>query len=425
VVLANTLESAEARTILDALDHLRTHTFASLSRHPNYRLYWFGALGSNIGTWVQMVAQGWLVYQLTGSALYLGAVGFASSIPTLFLSLFGGVLADRFERRRLMIFTQTGSMILAFVLAYLTVTGVVAVWHVATIAFLNGVVNSLNAPVRQTIISDLVTKEDLSNAIAVNSAQFQTSRMLGPAIAGVLIAAFGAGWCFLINGLSFLIVIGALLAMKLAPLPPRQHRSSLLGNVMGGIRYVRGEPVIMMLVGLAAIPSLFAMPYQAMMPAFASAVLGVGADGLGLLMSASGLGALVGALGVASLPKRTPRGRLMVLALLTLGVTLAAFAGSRTLGVASVMLVGVGISSMAYNALNQTYLQTLASDEMRGRVMSLLTLTTFGFQPFGQLEMGSVAELAGPSTAVGLGGLVCACLAVVTLVRRSAVARLA
>ena len=419
------LEPGTTRPRLAALERFRTHTFASLYRHPNYRLYWFGALGSNIGTWVQMVAQGWLVYQLTDSALYLGAVGFASSIPTLFLSLFGGVLADRFERRKLMIFTQTASMLLAFALAYLTMSGVVVVWHVATIAFLNGVVNSLNAPVRQTIISDLVTREDLSNAIAVNSAQFQTSRMLGPAIAGVLVAAVGAGWCFLINGLSFLLVIGALVAMKLPLLAPRQARSSLLENVMGGLAYVRGEPVILLLVGLAAIPSLFAMPYQSIMPAFASAVLGVGADGLGLLMSASGLGALVGALGVASLRQGAPRGRLMILALLALGVTLVAFAGSNSLWLASAMLVGVGISSMAYNALNQTYLQTLASDEMRGRVMSLLTLTTFGFQPFGQLEMGSVAEFAGPGVAVGIGGVVCACLAAVTLVRRSAVARLA
>ena len=192
-------------------------------------------------------------------------------------------------------------------------------------------------------------------------------------------------------------MIGALLAMKLPPLAPRQRRSvAAAATSMGGLTYVRGEPVILLLVGLAAIPSLFAMPYQSMMPAFASAVLGVGADGLGLLMSASGLGALVGALGVASLRQGAPRGRLMVLALLVLGVTLVAFAGSHSLVLASAMLVGVGISSMAYNALNQTYLQTLASDEMRGRVMSLLTLTTFGFQPFGQLEMGSVAEFLGP-----------------------------
>jgi predicted MFS family arabinose efflux permease len=264
----------------------------------------------------------------------------------------------------------------------------------------------------------------LSNAIAVISAQFQTSRMLGPAVAGVLVAAFGPGWCFLINGLSFLLVIAALLAMRLPPMSPRSRRSSIASNVLGGIQYVRGEPTIKLLVGLAAIPSLFAMPYQAIMPAFASSVLGVGASGLGLLMSAAGLGALIGALGVASLPREAPRGRTMILSLLSFGVCLVAFAASRTFALSLLMLVGVGISSMAFNALDQTYLQTLADDEMRGRVMSLLTLTTFGLQPFGQLEMGALATALDPSAAVIVGGSVCAVLAATTLVRRSSVVQL-
>jgi MFS family permease len=372
-----------------------------------------------------MVAQGWLVYQLTGSAFFLGAVGFATAIPTLFLSLFGGVLADRFERRRLMVGTQTGSMLLAFALSYLTLAGHVTVWQIMVISFLNGIVNSLNAPVRQSIVSDLVPKEDLMNAIAMNSAQFQASRMFGPALAGAIVALVGPGWCFFINAVSFLAVIWALLAMKVPPLAAGRRRASMWTNMTEGLGYVRREPTILSLVGLAAIPALFAMPYQALMPAFAQTVLGVGAQGLGLLMSASGLGAVVGALTVASLGRSIPRGRLMLLAVTGFGACLVVFANSHWFALSLVMLVGAGMSSMAYNALNQTFLQTLAQDEMRGRVMSLLTLTTFGLQPFGQLGAGSVAQVLGPSAAVLFGGVICASFALWTLTSRPRIRQLA
>ena len=387
-------------------------TFGALIRHPNYRLYWFGALTSNIGTWIQMVAQGWLVYQLTGSALDLGIVGFATALPILFLSLFGGVLADRFERRRLMVYTQTGSMLLAFLLSYLTLAGHVTVPQIVVIAFLNGIVNSLNAPVRQSIISDLVDREDLMNAIALNSAQFQMSRFFGPALAGAIVAAVGSGWCFFINGVSFLAVIAALLAMQVPPLPAGRRNKSVWKNLTEGIRYVRAEPTLVALLGLAIVPALFAMPFQQLMPVFAQSVLNVGAQGLGLLMSASGLGALIGALGVASLGKNAPRGKLMLAAVTLFGTCLVIFALSRTFWLSLVVLVGVGIASMSYNALNQTFIQTLAADEMRGRVMSLLTLTTFGIQPFGSLQAGAVAQQYGANVSVFIGGLICACFAV-------------
>jgi MFS family permease len=406
------------------VDRLRTRTFSALVKYPNYRLYWFGALASNIGTWTQMVAQGWLVYQLTGSAFYLGAVGFASAIPTLFLLLFGGVLADRFERRRLMVGTQTGSMILAFTLAALTLLGHITVWHIMVIALLNGVVNSLNAPVRQTIISDLVAKEDLTNAIAINSTQFQASRTLGPAIAGVIVALVGPGWCFFINGLSFVAVIAALLAMTVPPLPPRKTKTSLLANVREGVAYVRGNGTLLALLSLAVVPSLFAMPYQALMPIFASDVLGTDARGLGLLGSASGLGAVVGALSVASLGKGAARGRLMLGAITAFGLGLILFSLSRSMMASLLILVGVGVASMAYNALNQSFIQMHAADEMRGRVMSLLTLTTFGLQPFGQLGIGTAAQLLGPSAAVLASGAVCAALALWMFIRRPAIRQL-
>lgn len=390
---------------------LRTHTFSALVDYPNYRLYWLGALASNVGTWTQMVAQGWLVYDLTGSTFYLGLVGFATAIPSLFLSLVGGVLADRFERRRLMIFTQAGAMITALLLAYLTISGQVTVWHILAIAFIAGVVNALNVPIRQTIISDLVPRDALLNAIALNSAQFQTSRTLGPAVAGLIVAAVGPGWCFFINGLSFLAVIGALVAMKLPPLEPVQRKTSMRKNLADGIRYVRRDPVILSLVGLATVPSFFGMPYSQLMPAFASSVLHVGAEGLGFLMSCAGLGALVGALAVASLGKGAPRGLLLLGAIIAFGSALAVFAGSQLFAVSALMLVMVGTSSMAYNALNQTFLQTLSEDAMRGRVMSILTVATFGLQPLGTLILGSAASVVGPQLAVVTGGLVCAAFA--------------
>ncbi len=390
---------------------LRTHTFSAIVDHPNYRLYWSGALASNIGTWTQMVAQGWLVYDLTGSTFYLGLVGFATAVPNLFLSLLGGVLADRFERRRLMIFTQTGAMITAFLLAYLTISGIVTVWHIVAIAFVAGIVNALNTPVRQSIISDLVPKEALLNAIALNSAQFQASRTLGPAVAGLIVAAVGPGWCFFINGLSYLAVIWALVAMKLPPLVAVQRKSSMGRNLVEGISYVRRDPIILGLVGLATVPSFFGMPYSQLMPAFASSVLGVGAEGLGFLMSCAGLGALLGALSVASLGKGAPRGLLLLLAIITFGSALAVFAGSQIFVLSALMLIIVGSASMAYSALNQTFLQTLSEDAMRGRVMSMLTVATFGLQPMETLLIGSVAAVTGPQAAVIGGGLVCALFA--------------
>ena len=323
-----------------------------------------------------------------------------------------------------MLATQTASMLLAFALAYLVLAGMVTVWHIIVIAFLNGVVNALNTPVRQTIVSDLVPRQDLMNAIAINSAQFQTSRMLGPALAGVIVAAVGPGWCFFINGLSFLAVIAALLAMDVPPLPPGRRSESMWRNLTAGLRYMRAEPTILMLLGLAAVPSLFGMPYMALMPAFAESELNVGAQGLGLLMSAAGLGAVAGALGVASLGKGISRGQLMLSAVLSFGFFLALFGASHWFPLSLLVLVGVGASSMIYNALNQTFLQTQAADHMRGRVMSILTLTTFGLQPFGALLAGAAGDAVGSSLVVLGGGLVCALFALAVLARYPAIRRL-
>jgi MFS family permease len=389
-------------------------TFTSL-RNANFRLYWTGSFVSNFGTWMQAVAQGWLVYQLTGSTFMLGAVGFAQSIPFLFLAVFGGVLADRFERRRLMVWTQSALMLLAFLLAYLTLAGLVTVWQVLAIAFANGVVNAFNVPVRQSIISDLVERKDLANAIAMNSSQVQLSRFLGPALAGGMLALTSPGWCFLLNAVSFLAVIWTLLVMAVPPLPPRQSQSPLR-SVLEGLRYVRSKPTIAALLFMAAVPSLFALPYNQMLPAFAESVLDAGPSGLGLLQSAAGLGALVGALTVASLAGRR-NGALMLAAVVILGCGLMAFSASRLLWLSLPMLFVTGFASMSYNTLNQSFLQRLVDDDMRGRVLSLLTMTMFGLQPFGSMEVGTVATFVGPQIALGFGGVVCVVVAVLALWR--------
>jgi MFS family permease len=388
-------------------DRLRSlDTFRALRNNPNFRLYWCGALTSNVGTWMQMVAQGWLVYQLTSSPFMLGAVGFAQSIPILLLSLYGGVLADRFERRRLMVWTQAGMMILAFALAFLTLRGVVTIGHIIVIALLNGTVNAFNTPVRQSIISDLVSKEDLQNAVAINSTQFQLSRSLGPALAGGTLAAVGPGWCFFINGMSFVAVIWTLVVMDVPPLPPRR-RSSTLQSIKDAFAYVRSEPSILALLLVAAVPSIFGMPYQQMLPAFSESVLRAGPAGLGVLQSAAGLGAVVGSLVIASLGKKRLGGGALIAAVMLLGFSLEAYGLSRIFALSSIFLFVVGFASMAYNALNQTFLQKQISDEMRGRVLSLLTLTTFGLQPFGAMQAGAISAWLGPQMAMVLGGCVC------------------
>jgi MFS family permease len=390
-----------------------------LRRHPNFRLYWTGALLSNIGTWMQTLAQNWLVYQLTGSALLLGTVNFLQGLPALFLSLLGGVLADRIERRRLMLGTQAAQMLLAFLLAGLTLSGAVRVEHIMAIAFLSGLVNAINTPVRQGIISDLVPRSDLQNAIAVSSAQFQTSQLVGPAIAGVVVATAGAGWAFLLNGLSFVAVIISLLRLRLPPWKAPATQVPLWQSAREGIAFVFRHEVLATLVLIAAVPALFGRPaQQALLPAFAESVLHAGPPGLGALMSASGAGALIGALLVASLGGLGRRGLIQLCAGIAYGLALVLFAASGRLGLSMVLLFAGSACSMVFSSLNQTFLQSLAPDAMRGRVLSVLTLTTFGVMPLGGLLAGAAAERWGVAAVVAAGGTVCALFALGVLLTR-------
>jgi MFS family permease len=399
----------------------KVDTFGALVRHRNFRLYWSGALVSNIGTWMQTVAQAWLVYQLTGSAALLGAVSFLQAAPAIVLSLVGGVLADRVERRMLMLCTQTVAMWLACILSFLTFTHTVRIHHVMVIAFCAGIVNALNTPVRQGIISDLVPKADIQNAVAINSAQFQASRLLGPAFAGMVLATFGPAWCFLLNGLSFLAVIISLCLLELPPRKGGRAQGSILAQAAEGIAYVAKDPTMGTLVLIAAVPAFFGMPYMTLMPIFAENILHIGPKGLGLLMSATGLGSLVGALTVASLTGFRGRGKLQLACAALFGIMLLCFGLSHVVIVSLLLLVVGGAASMTFSSLNQTFIQTLAPDAMRGRVLSVLTLTTFGVMPLGNLTGGFVAQRFGAPVVLIGGGMVCACFASFLVLSRSKV----
>jgi predicted MFS family arabinose efflux permease len=315
-------------------------------------------------------------------------------------------------------------MILAFVLAGLTLAHVVTVIDIMIIALLSGLVNAINTPVRQGIISDLVPRADLQNAIAVSSAQFQTSRLVGPALAGLVVAAFGAGWAFFVNGLSFLAVIVSLLLLKLPPWTPPSKKESVFQSASAGVTFVFRHDVLGTLVLIAAVPALFALPYQSMMPVFAKTVLHVGPQGLGVLLSATGAGALVGALIVASLSSFRRRGLLQLGSGMVFGLMLLAFSFSRQIQLSVALLVVGSAFSMMFSSINQTFLQTLAPDAMRGRVLSVLTLTTFGVMPLGSMLAGVVAQGWGAPLAVGVGGAVTALFALAVLALRPVVRRL-
>jgi MFS family permease len=375
-------------------------------RHRNYRLFFIGQLISLIGTWMQMVAQSWLVYRLTGSSLLLGTVGFASQIPVFLLAFIGGAVADRFNRHRMVIATQTAAMILAFILSVLTLTHTVRVWHIIVLAALLGIVNAFDMPGRQAFIVLLVEKEDLMNAIALNSSIFNGARVLGPAIAGILIAGIGEGWCFFANGVSYIAVIVGLLLMKLASCPaPRS--SSGLSTLLEGFDYVRRMRPIRALLLLLALISLVGMPYSVLMPVFADKILDVGARGLGILMGATGIGALIGALSLAVRSGTKGLGKLVGYTSAGFGASLILFSASRTFWLSALFLVPVGFSFMVQMAATNTLIQTMIPDRLRGRVMAVHIMMFMGMAPFGSFFAGAIAEKLGAPLAVSIGAIFC------------------
>jgi MFS family permease len=375
-------------------------------QHRNFQLFFSGQLISLIGTWMQSVAQAWLVYRLTKSALLLGSVGFASQIPVFLLAPFGGIAADRTNRQKLVIVTQTAAMILAGILAWLTLTGRVQVWHIFILAALLGVVNAFDIPGRQSFLVDMVGKPDLMNAIALNSSMFNGARVIGPAIAGILVAKIGEGWCFAANSLSYVAVIVGLLLMNVHS-PRRDTGHSPIEDMIEGFRWVNQTRIIRALLLLIGLVSLVAMPYTVLMPVFADKILHGGARGLGILMGATGVGALFGALTLAAKTGVKGLGRWVAITCASLGVSLILFSFSRSLWLSVALLLPVGYSMMLQMACSNTLIQTMVPDNLRGRVMSVYSMMFMGMAPFGAFFGGALAHRVGAPITVGIGGVAC------------------
>jgi MFS family permease len=371
-----------------------------------YRIYWLGMFVSLVGTWIQSIAQSWLVFQLTNSAFLLGVVGFLSSIPIFIFSLLGGVLADRVNKRNILIFTQTAFMLLAFLLAVLTQFKLITPLQIMFIALFNGIIMAFDAPARQSIVVELVGKEHLYNAIALNSVAFNSSRIIGPAIAGMLISVIGMSGCFYLNGISFLAVIVALFYIKSHNGTARNNNSALK-DLKEGLIFISRNRLVLALVSMVAAVSLFGISYVILMPVFANHVLHEGVKGLGVLMSSIGIGALIGALTLARLGNFKYKGRLLIGAVFLFALSLIAFSLSRNYILSIFALIFVGCTSVIPVALINTLLQINVPDEFRGRVMSLFMITFAGFMPFGNLISGSLAQAWGVSTALFFSGLLC------------------
>jgi MFS family permease len=400
-------------------------TFAAL-RYRNYRLWFIGQALSLMGTWMQSVAQGWVVYQITGSRFALGAISFANTIPTLFLMLPAGAVADRVSRRTLLIWTQTAMMLCAFILTALTAAGVLQVWHVAVLAFALGVANSFDAPARQSLAVEMVEdRRDLMNAIALNSTMFNLGRVVGPAVGGVVLAALGPAWCFGLNGVSFLAVIGALLGMRLPPHPAPTSREPLTQQGAAGLRYIRTNGPVRLIILLLGVSTLFGFSYSTLMPAYAVDVLRVGETGLGLLTTSVGVGALAGSLTVASLGHVRRKGRLLLAGSCLFPTALLGFAFSRSFPLSLALLAAVGFGFVLQNTTSNTIVQMLVPDHLRGRVMAVYTLTFFGTMPFGSLLVGSIAQVLGPTVAVAIGAAATLACALWILLAQPAMLRLA
>jgi len=386
-------------------------------RHRNYRLFFGGQLISLCGTWMQVVAQSWLIYRLTGSAMLLGLVGFSSQIPVLLLSPLGGAVADRYERRRILVATQTTAMLLAFILAALTLTDHVRVWHLPILAALLGLVNAFDVPTRQAFVVQMVGKDDLINAIALNSSMFNSARIVGPAVAGVLVATIGEGWCFFVNAVSYTAVIAGFLLMRVPARARLRPFESALAGIAEGFKFAwRTGPVraLLLLLGLV---SLMGMPYAVLMPIFANQVLHGGPKALGLLMSSAGVGALAGALTLAA--RRGVRGleRWIALSSAGFGASLILFSLSRSFWLSAALLVPAGFSMVGQMASSNTLIQTIVPDALRGRVMSVYSMMFIGMAPFGSLLAGVLAHRLGAPNTVAIGGLVCVAGAAVFALR--------
>jgi MFS family permease len=379
-------------------------------RHRNFRLFFSGQSISLIGTWMQRIALGWLVYRMTNSAFLLGLVGFAGQIPTFIFASFAGVLADRRNRHRILILTQILAMVQALVLSFLVLFHLIRIWHIIVLAIFLAIVNAFDMPTRQSFLVEMVEdKKDLGNAIALNSSMVNLARLLGPSAAGLLIAAFGEGTCFLINAISYMAVIVSLLLMKIEPKKVKPHNSKIWQELKEGFRYAAGFAPIRDILLIFALVNLVGMPYMVLMPVFAKDVLHGGPSALGFLMGCTGLGALGGALFLASRKSVLGLGKMIPIAAAIFGSALIVFSFSRLLYFSLPLMLLTGIGQMILMATSNTLLQTLVDDNKRGRVMSFYTMAFMGATPVGSLIAGFLASKIGAPWTVFIGGLICIC----------------
>ena len=397
-------------------------TFSAL-RHRNFRLFFYGQLVSLVGTWMQNTAQGWLIYKLTGSKLLLGVVAAAGSAPMVVFSVWGGWLADQYPKRSVLVVTQTASMILAFVLTSLVWTGVVQPWHIVVTSLLGGVVFAFDMPVRQSFMSEMASREDLMNAISLNSSIVNGARVIGPAAAGAVMAKGGMTLCFFLNGVSYLAVIAGLLMMRLPAHVRPVRAESAWRQVLGGFAYVRGNFRVLVLMCLFAVVGVFGWSYSVLMPAFARDVLRVGESRYGVLLGAGGFGALAAALLLATAGHCIPKRILVFGGVWIFSAMLILFAFNRNYYLALPLLAGTGFGMLMFFSVSNTLIQTSVPDEMRGRVMGIWALIFGGMIPLGGLEAGALAHVVDLPVALASGAVVCAiaaavALAIVIVVRR-------
>ncbi len=386
--------------------------FRALS-HKNYRLFFIGQGVSLVGTWMERIAMSWLVYRLTDSVFLLGMVSFCSLIPSFILGPFAGVISDRFDRHRILIITQALFMVQAAVVAALVLTDTVQIWHIMALSTFLGIVNAFDTSTRQAFVVELVEdKKDLSNAIALNSSLFNVARLVGPSIAGVIIATVGEGACFLINAISYLAVIFSLVLLRTKPFVPVAHQAKVWQQLQEGFKYTFQFPPIRAIILVVAIMSLVGMPFSVLMPAFARDVLGGNANTLGFLMGASGIGALAGALYLAPRKSAVGLGKVIIGAAVIFGLGLIAFSFSTILWISLVCMLFTGFGMIVLMASCNTILQTIVDDDKRGRVMSFYSMAWLGMAPFGSLLAGAVADRVG----VGYTLLGCGILLIIAIV---------
>ena len=377
-------------------------------QYRNFRLFFIGQGVSLIGTWMQAVAMGWLVYRMTNSPFLLGLVGFLSQIPAFLFGPFAGVIVDRFNRHRILILTQILSMIQAVLLAALTLSGRIEVWHIILLGFLLGCINSLDIPARQTFVIEMVErKENLANAIALNSFLFNSARLIGPSIAGVVIALLGEGICFLVNGLSFLAVIAALASMKVGPLKIEGKKRDILADIKEGFGYAYNFLPIRYILMLLGVISVMGMSYAVLMPVFAKDILGGGPGTFGILMASGGVGAIAATIYLASRKSIVGLGDMIPVFATLFSIGIIVFSISRALWFSLIVLAATGFGMMAYMAASNIIIQTVVDDDKRGRVMGFYMMTFIGLAPFGSLLAGSLASRIGATNTLIAGGIIC------------------